>query len=120
MAFQTGSYAKIKEIEDHGNYTKAKIAISRKIKGTDKYVCSFAGWVTFVGKAHQCRPMANQRIKLGSCDVSNGYLDKDGNQLFSKTPQYTIYDYELQGENNAAPIIQPNWEELSSDDQLPF
>jgi hypothetical protein len=120
MAFQNGSYARIKETEDKGNYTKAKIVISKKIKGTDKYVCTFAGWVTFVGKAHQCRPMSGQKIKLGSCEVSNGYLDKEGNQQFSKSPQYTIYDYELQGDENSATAVQPNWETLASDDSLPF
>lgn len=120
MAFQSGSYAKIKEVEDKGNYSKAKISISKKIKGTDNYVCTFAGWVTMVGKAHQCRPMSGQRIKIGSCDVSNGYIDRDGNQQFAKSAQFTIFDYELQGDGNSAPSVQPNWEELSSDDDLPF
>ena len=120
MAFQNGSYAKIKEVEDKGNYSKVKISISKKVKGTDKYVCDFAGWVTFVGNAHKCRPMQGQRIKLGNCEVSNGYLDRDGNQQFCKSPQFTVYSYELQDGGNGAPIPQPNWEELSTDGDLPF
>ena len=43
MGFQSGSFAKIKTAEDKGNYTNAKIVISKKVKGTDKYVCDFAG-----------------------------------------------------------------------------
>lgn len=122
MAFQNGSYAKIKEVEDKGNYTKGKIVISKKIRGTEpiQYVCSFAGWVTFVGRAHQCRPMAGQRIKIGNCDVSNGYLDRDGNQKFSNSPQFTVYDYELQGDGQNAPLAPPTWEELKTDEDLPF
>ena len=122
MAFQNGSYAKIKEVEDKGNFTKAKISISKRVKNSnDKYVCEFAGWVTMVGKAHHCRPMVGQRIRLISCDVSNGYLDREGNQQFAKSPQFTIYEYELQdGVANSAPAVQPNWETLSNDDDLPF
>lgn len=120
MGFQNGSYAKIKEVETKERFTKAKIVISKKVQNSDKYVCDFAGFVTFLGKAHQCRPLAGQRIKLGSCSVSNGYLDKDGNQQFNKSPQYTVFDYELQEDGNSAPVVQPNWEEISTSDDLPF
>lgn len=130
MAFQNGSYAKIKSIEDKGNYTKGKIAISKKIRGTDTYVCSFAGWVTFVGRAHHCRPMEGQRIKIISCDVSNGYLDRDGNQKFSNSPQYTIFEYELQQDGAQGNTYVPSaytqgssggFEEMTIDDGgLPF
>ena len=121
MAFQTGSYAKIKTVDNKGNYTNAKIVISKKVRGTDKYVCDFAGWVTFVGDAHKCRPMEGQKIKIGACEVSNGYLDRDGNQQFLQKPKFTIYNYELQGESAAsAPTVQPNWEELSAESDLPF
>lgn len=120
MGFSNGSYAKIKSVEDKGNYSKVKIVISKKIKGTETYVCEFAGWTTFVGNAHKCRPMEGQRIKIGNCDVSNGYLDRDGTQQFNKSPQFTVYSYDLQGDGNVAPAPQPNWEELPSDSELPF
>ena len=122
MGFQNGSYAKIKEVETKERFTKAKIVISKKVQNSDKYVCDFAGWVTFLGKAHQCRPLVGQRIKLGSCSVSNGYLDRDGNQQFSKSPQFSVFDYELQDGGNGGYVAapQPNWEELSTSDDLPF
>ena len=121
MAFQNGSYAKIKTIDRKENFTSAKIVISKKVKGTEKYVCEFAGWVTMVGDAHKCRPMEGQKIKIGSCDVTNGYLDKDGNQQFLQKPKFTIYSYELQGGSvSGEAVAQPNWEEFSSEDTLPF
>ena len=99
MGFSNGAYAKIKEVDDKGNFTKAKIAISKKVKGSNpaQYICSFAGWVSMVGKAHQCRPMSGQKIKITNCDVTNGYLDRaTGEQRFSQAPQCTIFEYELQ------------------------
>ena len=120
MAFQTGSYAKIKTIENKGNYTSAKIVISKKVRGTDKYVCDFAGWVTFIGDAHKCRPMEGQKIKIGSCEVSNGYLDASGNQQFCQKPQFKIYSYELQDGVAGSPVPQPNWTDIAEEDGLPF
>lgn len=96
MAFQTGSYAKIKEVEDKGNFSNVKISISKKDARTGTYCCTFSGWVRFVGNAHKFRPMADQRIKLGSCCVTNGYMTSTGEQAFTRNPQFTVFDYELQ------------------------
>jgi hypothetical protein len=122
MGFSNGAYAKIKDVEDKGNYTKAKIVISKKIKNRNpaQYVCTFAGWVSFVGKAHQCRPMSGQKIKITNCDVTNGYMTSDGRQEFAKSAQCTVFEYELQQDGASAPAVQPNWEELAVDDALPF
>ena len=121
MGFCVGAFAKIKSVEDKGNCTKAKIVVSKKIKDSNpaQYVCTFAGWCTFVGKAHHCRPMEGQKIKITNCDVTNGYLDREGQQKFTNTPQCTIFEYELQ-DGGGAPMPQPNWEELSESDDLPF
>ena len=98
MGFSNGAFAKIKTVENKGNYTIAKIVISKKIKDSNpaQYVCTFAGWATFVGKAHQCRPMGGQRIKITNCDVTNGYLDQSGQQKFANSAKCTIFEYELQ------------------------
>lgn len=123
MGFANGAYAKIKSVEDKGNFSKVKISISKKVKNSNppKYVCAFAGWVSFVGKAHQCRPLSGQKIKITNCDVANGYLDRDGEQKFTNSPQYTIFEYELQQEiGGGVPLSQLNLEELSENDDLPF
>ena len=138
MGFSVGSYAKIKEVENKGNYSKAKIVISKKIKGSNpaQYVCTFAGWVTCVGNAHSKNPMAGQKIKITNCDVTNGYADKvTGEQKFMNSAQCTLFDYEL---DNQAPMPSgngympsgygspnfannsPNFEELPDSDGLPF
>ena len=133
MGFSVGSYAKIKEVEDKGKYSKAKIVISRRNPdNSSQYVCTYAGWVTMVGRAHQNRPMANQKIKITNCDITNGYIDRTGMQRFSNAPQCTIYDYELQSDlqSNAGGYI-PNayggnnsvangFEDILPDSSLPF
>ena len=98
MGFSNGAFAKIKEVDNKGNYTKAKIVISKKVKNSDpaKYICTYAGWVSMVGKAHLTKPMPGQKIKITNCDVTNGYLDQSGEQKFSQAPQCTIFEYELQ------------------------
>ena len=133
MGFSVGSYAKIKEVENKGNYTKAKIVISKKIKNSNpaQYICTYAGWVNLVGNAHSKGLTAGQKIKITNCDVANGYADKvTGEQKFSNTPMLTLYDFEIEG---AAPSINsymPNayggnsagFEpiEIASEDSLPF
>lgn len=133
MGFSNGAYAKIKEVDNKGNFTKAKISISKKVKGSNpaQYICTFAGWVSMVGKAHQCRPMAGQKIKITNCDVTNGYLDRaTGEQRFSQAPQCTIFEYELQTDGAPNNSYVPSayggssggFEELSveTESDLPF
>lgn len=134
MGFSVGSYAKIKEVENKGNYSKAKIVISKKIKDSNpaQYVCTFAGWVTCLGNAHRKNPMVGQKIKITNCDVTNGYADKvTGEQKFMNSAQCTLFDYELEGEapsnngympsgygvNNAMPS---GFDEIPLDSSLPF
>jgi hypothetical protein len=131
MGFTNGAYAKIKEVEDKGNYTKAKISISKRVKNSNpaQFICTYAGWVSMVGKAHQCRPLAGQKIKITNCDVTNGYLDRDGQQKFSQSAQCTIFEYELQQEGaQGNSYVPPSYNSASSvgfepmedDGSLPF
>lgn len=110
MGFSNGAFAKIKEVDNKGNYTKAKIVISKKVKNSNpaQYICTYAGWVSMVGKAHNCRPMAGQKIKITNCDVTNGYLDQSGEQKFSQAPQCTIFEYELQQDGAQANTYVPS------------
>lgn len=133
MGFSNGAFAKIKEVDNKGNYTKAKIVISKKVKNSNpaQYICTYAGWVSMVGKAHNCRPMAGQKIKITNCDVTNGYLDKiTGEQSFSKSAMFTIFEYELQQDGEQGNTYVPSaytsgssggFEQMDMDDGgLPF
>ena len=129
MGFSQGNFAKIKEVvEKHDNYTVCKITVTKKNKLTNQYELQFSAHCRFVGNAHKSVPMADQRIKITSCDVTNCYKDKDGNLQFNKNPQYVVFDYELQ-ESQGASAPMPynpydngvNFEDLSSSDSdLPF
>lgn len=128
MGFCNNSYAKIKEVvEKHDNYTVCKITITRKNKLTNEYELQFSALCRFVGNAHKSVPLADQRIKITSCDVTNCYKDKDEKLQFTKNPQYVIFGYELQ-ESIAPPTqlgtnpfeLGANFEEHSGDDDLPF
>ena len=129
MGFGVNSYAKIKEVvEKHDNYSVCKITVTKKNKLTNEYELQFSAHCRFVGNAHKSVPMADQRIKITSCDVTNCYKDKDGNLQFTKNPQYVVFGYELQeSQGTSAPQFHNpydngvNFEDLSSDDSsLPF
>ena len=129
MGFSSGNYAKIKEVvEKQTNYTVCKITITKKNKLTNEYELHFSAHCRFVGNAHKSVPMADQRIKITSCDVTNCYKDKDGNLQFTKNPQYVVFGYELQKskDTQAPQQFNPydngiNFEDLSSSDSdLPF
>lgn len=121
MSLREGAYAKIKSIEYKDNYATGKITISKKVKNSNptKYYCSFSGYATFVSDAFHCRPQEGQKIKITSYEVSNGYLDKDGNQKFSDRVKVAIFAYELQDDNGASSSDRPILEEIN-ENQLPF
>lgn len=114
--FSNEAYAKIKSVENKGNYSVCKISTSKKNKATGKYETDFVANVRFVGDAHNQRPMADQRIKITNCGVSNCYT-KDEKLEFPKSPSYVVFGYELQDSNGATavtPIIEVE------DGELPF
>ena len=115
--FSNNSYAKIKNVEDKGNYSVCKISISKKNKQTDKYETDFVGKVRFVGQAHLQRPLKDQRIKITSCGVSNCYT-KDDKLEFPNAPTYTIFGYELQ-DGEVAPKQKLDLTEIE-ESELPF
>lgn len=110
MGFSNGAFAKIKEVDSKANFTKAKIVISKRVPHSEpaQYVCTFAGWVSCVGKSHQCRPMAGQKIQIVSCDTTNGYLDGQGQQKFTNSPQYVIFEHKLQQDGSQGNTYVPS------------
>lgn len=123
MGLRENAYAKIKSIEYKDSYAKGKIVISESVKNSNptKYYCSWTGYVSFVGDAFYCKPQIGQKIKIINYDIKNGYLDKDGNQQFLKTPNVAIFKYELQ-DSNGASQTQPQLDlsDYGNEDTLPF
>lgn len=127
MGFRVDTFANIKEVDTSGQITKCKLIITKK-HPMGKHVCTFSAWVAFFGDAALCKPLPGQRIKILSCDVSNGYLSADGEQHWTKSPQYAVYSYELQqdlkGANGFADFGSSShpvsFEELANGDDLPF
>lgn len=121
MGFGVNSYAKIKEVkEQQENYTVCKISIIKKTK--ESHTTVFMGYVKFIGNAHKQRPMADQKIKITSCDVTNCYV-KDEVLCFNKQPQYVIFGYELQEDGNngtTAASIESAYELLNDNSDIPF
>ena len=129
MGFSVGNFCKIKEVvEKHDNYSVCKITVTKKNKLTNQYELQFSAHCRFVGNAHKSVPMAEQRIKITSCDVTNCYTSKEGKLQFTQNPQYVVFGYELQESQGASANVPynpydngVNFEDLSaSEDTLPF
>ena len=117
--FSVNSYAKIKEVEDKGNYSVCKISISKKNKQSGKYETDFVGKVRFVGQSYLQRPLKDQKIKITSCGVSNCYV-KDDKLEFLNIPTYTVFAYELQEDSNGSSSSEPFKLEPINESDLPF
>lgn len=115
--FGNDVYAKIKSVEVKENYSLCKISTSKKNKTNNTYETDFVDKVRFVGDAHKQRPLEGQRIKITSCAVSNCYT-KDNKLEFLNKPNYVIFKYELQEENEQS--TRPKFDLVIDDNQLPF
>lgn len=121
MGFRTDSYAKVWKIENKGNYHNVQLSISKKDKSTDRYVQDFGGFVRFVGTAHKLAESLKEgdRIKIGSCDVSNTY-NKEKNVTYYN---FAVFSYEsADGSLSSKTNSQTNNNETNTDDdgELPF
>lgn len=123
MGFRTGAYATVWETKQgNGNYTDARISISKKDRRTDQYVTDFSGFVRLVGTAHQNAATLKERdrIKIGDCEVTNSY-NKEKNVTYTN---YAIFSYEdVNGGNaNTASNGQGDFSTMAppDEDDLPF
>lgn len=124
MGFSVDSFMKIKEVVDiKENYTVCKCTISKKNKVKNKTECCFSAYVRFIGNAHKQKPMADQKIKITSCDVTNCYV-KDDKVEMTKNPQYVVFGYELQEQGQSVvesqDIQRPTLYTLDDDSDIPF
>ena len=95
MAWQTGNYAKLWQIEHKSDtWAKAQISTSRKDKETGEYETDFSRWVDFKGTAnvqHLARCKEGDRIKLGDLSVTQT-KKKDGSGYFDNFTVWTFED----------------------------
>lgn len=139
--FSVGTYIKVWNVTNKGNYTEVECSSSAKNKMTGNYETDFSSkYVRFIGNAHKKNPQANERIKITNCGVQNVY-EKDGQKQYLKNPTYIVFDFERDG-GSGQPRVSvpkgnsytpnsygmpdfaqntPHFEELSgTDDSLPF
>jgi len=114
MGFSNGSYAKVWNVENRGNYHDVRISVSSKDKKSGEYKQTFGGFVRFVGKAHnQAKDLREgDRIRMDRVDVENRY-DAD-----KKTTYYNwaVFEYSLPDGNNS---VDTNVG-VEEDDEEPF
>jgi hypothetical protein len=135
MGFRQDAYARVWSAENRGKYTTCRVSISKKNKETNAYTTEFQdGFVRFVGKAHELisnTQIDNKKglpIKILSCDVTNLYTAPEGKVSYD--PHYTIFDFEIQGDNSmsviANAVTKPNVNDFmpnpddTDDTELPF
>ncbi len=114
MGFRIGAYAKVWEVNDKGNYSEAKISISKKNKQTNQYETDFQSKVRLVGQAHNCRIKANDRIKINACDVSTRYNKE------TKVTYTNFVIFELETDDEQPKAISMEDLPTVTDSDLPF
>lgn len=95
--FRNGSWGTVFSVEPgKGNWTKCRLAISRKNKDTGEYEQDFSGYVMMIGQAHAKaqRLRERDRIRLKEVDVSNRY-DKERQREYI---DYKCFDFDTADE----------------------
>lgn len=138
MGFRTNAFARVWSVENKGNYSVAKISISKKNKETEKYDVEFQdGFVRLIGNAHEFFqgvdiPEKGYPVKITSCDVTNKY-DNAKEKLYYNFAIFGLEDANNSSGNATAQKSQPakesgkktppaqDYSMLDDDDvQLPF
>ena len=100
MGFRTGSYAKVWEIEDKGNYSVVSMSTSKKDKRTEKYENDFKSKFTrFIGQAHTdiLSLQPGVKIKLGDVEVTNYYNKETKHEHVN----YLVFSFEVADRQDA-------------------
>jgi hypothetical protein len=122
MGFRNGSYIKIWEIEDKGNYSIANISISRKNKDTGEYDTEFQEkFVKIVSSAHKMLqgisiPKNGLSVQIKACDVTNKY-DAEKKQKYYN---FVIFEIESNDNTTVTKVETKPEVELEEDEDLPF
>ena len=130
--FSVGSYFKIWNVTNKGNYSEVECSTSAKNKMSGNYETDFSSkFVRFIGNAHKKAPQAGEKIKITNCGVQNVY-EKDGQKQYLKNPTYLVFDFERDGQapmpsgngympsGYGANSMPSGFEEINVDSSLPF
>ena len=105
--FSVGTYFKIWNVSNKGNYSEVECSTSAKNKMSGRYETDFSSkFVRFIGNAHSKSPQPNERIKVTNCAVQNVY-EKDGQKQYLKNPTYLVFDFERDGESGQPRVSVP-------------
>lgn len=95
-----GGFARVWSVKDKGNYSTARVSVSRKNKDTDAYTTDFSdGYVRLVGNAHKAfkdvkiDEKKGVGIRITLCDATNVYTSSDGKTSY--TPSWTIFGLDI-------------------------
>jgi hypothetical protein len=117
-------FATIWQVEDKQTYASVRMSTSRKDKRDDTYKNSNWSFVRFVGDAYKkvIGLPEKTRIQIKGGTVSwESYTDSTGAKVFAKTPQITIFNFEVQESNqqtlglDTPPAVVPE-----ETDEMPF
>lgn len=129
--FSVGTYFKIWNVTNKGNYSEVECSTSAKNKMSGRYETDFSSkFVRFIGNAHKKSPQPNERIKVTNCAVQNVY-EKDGQKQYLKNPTYLVFDFERDGEAPSGNGYMPSgygsnnsmssgFDDIPLDSSLPF
>lgn len=121
MGFHNGCWAKVWEVKPGEKTTILRVSISRKDKQTDKYVDDFTGYLKLVGSAQGMSNeiLAEDRIKIGSCDVSTRY-DKDNKKTYVNYTVFTIDEIHHKDRNDQNTAPSTAVQDSDDEGELPF
>lgn len=121
MAFRTGNWAKIWEIEAGERSTKVRISTSKKNKDTGEYDTDFSGYVALAGEAHKNAGQlkVGDTFKIGECAVTNRY-DKEKKITYTNFAVFTFETNDAQpakAEEKPAEVAEVT---IEAEEDLPF
>ena len=127
ISFDTKAFFKVWDIEILEKFAKVNMQTGRKDKMTDQYINSKWNYVRFVGDAFTKAKHLKQGDKITGVRASlsnEAYVNRDGEKVYPKFYQLTVFDFELADGANNKPAGKPPVDQLNepegNDDELPF
>lgn len=121
MSFQNGSFAKIWEFTDKGNYGVVSMSTSKKNKDTGVYNTDFQHkFVSVVGQAYELAktlniPKSGASVKITNCAVTNKY-DAEKSVTYWNCVVFGMEDASSSG--GSAPVAAPKTKKTAPSNQF--
>ena len=116
--------AMVWKIEDRGTYAIVDLSTSEFNKTTEERLYSSWGFVRFVGQAYgkisELGLKERDVIVLHGAKISRAPYVKDGEKIYPKNVQITVFDWEhyVPGEGTTTGLDTPP--QVEDDDEVPF